>query len=234
LIIKSFLRSLIRPLLLPGLFITLLALPVAVFAAGADTAGKVRPQQTVLVLGDSISAAYGMSLEQGWVALLAQRLAAEYPSFRVVNASMSGETTVGGRARLPALLVRHQPAVVIIELGGNDGLNGYPIASLRNNLRAMTAAALDAGAEVLLVTMDVPPNYGPATIRQRFSDSYRIIAKDLGAAVTPSLFESIATDPDLMQSDNIHPTVAAQPLLLDLLWPHIEALLQSGGRSTGP
>ncbi len=178
----------------------------------------------ILVLGDSISAAYGMSLEQGWVALLAAELEQDDSGYEVVNASISGETTDDGLRRLPRLLAQYQPAVVVIELGGNDGLRGFPVGRLRANLEHMGKLARDAGAKVLILPMEIPPNYGKRYTRA-FRAAFRSAAEASGAALGPFLLEGVATQPQLMQDDGIHPTVSAQPLLLDNLREAIEALL---------
>jgi len=178
-------------------------------------------ERGILVLGDSISAAYGMSLEEGWVSLLARELAREYP---VVNASISGETTSGGLNRLPALLEEHGPALVVIELGGNDGLRGYPIATLRANLERMAALSMEAGARVILLPMEIPPNYG-ARYAGAFRESYALAAERTGAALAPFILEGIATDPGLMQADGIHPTAEAQPQMLGNVLPSLLQLL---------
>lgn len=179
---------------------------------------------TILVVGDSISAAYGMSTDEGWVTLLEQRLQQFDPAFAVVNMSLSGETTGGGLARLPDALRRHTPDVVIIELGGNDGLRGYPIDRIHANLGRMVTASLESGADVLLVGMHIPPNYG-----QRYVDAFHGIFHELAAEhevpLVPFLLEGVATDAALMQRDGIHPTAAAQPLLLDNLWGELEPML---------
>ncbi|MCC5873877.1 MAG: arylesterase [Gammaproteobacteria bacterium] len=181
---------------------------------------------TILVVGDSISAAYGMDTEEGWVRLLQQRLQHFDPAFAVVNMSLSGETTGGGLARLPDALRRHAPDIVVIELGGNDGLRGYPIDRIHANLSRMVTASLESGADVLLVGMHIPPNYG-----QRYVDAFHGIFHDLAAEhdvpLVPFLLEGVATDETLMQRDGIHPTAAAQPLLLDNLWPELEPMLGS-------
>ncbi len=188
----------------------------------AQAAGS--PDKTVLVMGDSISAAYGMSLEEGWVALLAGRLADSHPGYQVVNASISGETSAGAAARLPALLEEHRPSVVIIELGGNDGLRGYPVTRLRDNLANMAQQSKAVGAGVLILAMEIPPNYGSRYTRS-FRESFTQVAQDTGSQLSPFMLDGVATDQELMQDDGIHPTVAAQPLLLDNVWPHLEPLL---------
>ena len=181
---------------------------------------------TVLVLGDSLSAAYGMSLEQGWVALLARQLAAEFSAIEVVNASISGDTSGGGLRRLPALLDEHAPQLVVLELGGNDGLRGYPTRTLHDNLVSMTSLAQEQGAKVLILPMEIPPNYGPR-YTSAFRDSFREAAQTTGATLGPFLLENIATQPALMQEDGIHPTVAAQTLIAENLLPSFRALLDT-------
>ena len=197
----------------------LLAATVALRADDATT--KVRPVRasgessvTVLVVGDSISASYGIQSEQGWVHLLRDRLGG---AAKVVNASISGDTTGGGLARLPRTLAEHEPGVVIIELGGNDGLRGYPITNIRANLLAMTQAVIAAGADPVLAGMQIPPNYGPR-YTMAFRAIYEEVAEATGAALVPFLLEGVATDRELMQRDGIHPTAQAQTQLLDNVW----------------
>ncbi len=180
--------------------------------------------ETVLVLGDSISAAYGMETAQGWVALLEQRLEQQGYALRVVNASVSGETTSGGRSRLPGLLERHQPALLILELGGNDGLRGVPLEAIKRNLEALISQARQAGASVLLLGMRIPPNYGPV-YADGFFALYADLSERLGTALVPFLLDGVGTDPELMQPDGIHPTASAQPALLDQVWPVLEPVL---------
>ncbi len=178
----------------------------------------------LLVVGDSISAAYGLAPGAGWVDLLSARLASEHYSHRVVNASVTGDTTAGGRARLPALLKRYQPAVVVLELGGNDGLRGGDLASTRDNLAAMVEAAQRAGAKPLIVGMKLPPNYGAAYVR-KFDALYADVAKAHKASLVPFFFEGFGERNELFQPDRIHPTAAAQPLLVDNVWPQLRPLL---------
>jgi acyl-CoA thioesterase-1 len=180
----------------------------------------------VLVVGDSLSAEYGLARGSGWVALLQQRLAPR--QIEVVNASVSGDTTSGGRSRLPALLAEHQPGVVIIELGGNDALRGLPLDMTRANLAAMVRAARAAGAKVLLVGMQVPPNYGQK-YAQDFAASFTTVAKAEGAALVPFFLKGVAdgTDPArYFQADRIHPNADAQPKMLDNVWPLLQPLLK--------
>lgn len=179
---------------------------------------------TLLVLGDSISAAFGLDTRQGWVSLLEQRLAAEGFDYQVVNASVSGDTSAGGLARLPTLLAEHRPDLLIVELGGNDGLRGQPPAQLQQNLAAIVQSARESGARVLLLGMQLPPNYG-ARYNALFSQVYADVA---GAAQVPLLgffLDGVGGVPALMQGDGIHPNAAAQPRLLDNLWPQLKPLL---------
>lgn len=182
---------------------------------------------TILVLGDSLSAEYGLQRGQGWVALMQARLAQQKIAAQVVNASISGDTTSGGRSRLPALLAQHKPGVVIVELGGNDALRGLPLAMTQDNLQAMVTAAKAAGAKVLLVGMQVPPNYGQSYGKQ-FADSFSQVAKVQQVALVPFLLKGIADGPDalkMFQADRIHPVAAAHPMILDTLWPAVKKLL---------
>jgi acyl-CoA thioesterase-1 len=201
----------------------------ALFAALAASACAVA-SPVVLVVGDSISAGYGLPVETGWTTLLQQRLAVEHYPHRVVNASISGDTTAGGRARLDALLARHHPAVTVIELGGNDGLRGGSLDAMRANLEAMTAAAQKSGSRVLIVGLRLPPNYGPAYVR-RFETIYGDVARERKAALVPFLFEGIAEDNAMFQADRIHPVIAAQARLLDNVWPELKPLLGEAGKS---
>jgi len=197
--------------------------------------------KTILVLGDSISAEYGLKRGTGWVPLLEKRLAAEKVGATVVNASISGETTSGGRSRLPALLEKHKPAILVLELGGNDGLRGLPLAMTEENLAHMTQVAQQAGAKVLLVGIQVPPNYG-ADYSSRFAGLYDKVAKRQKAAVVPFMLKGMTDGADptrMFQADRIHPTEAAQPLILDTVWPELKKLVagaeppQTGGAPSG-
>jgi acyl-CoA thioesterase-1 len=178
----------------------------------------------VLVVGDSISAGYGLAAGAGWVALLSARIDAERLPYRVVNASITGDTTAGGRARLPALLAQHKPAIVVVELGGNDGLRGGSLKSASDNLDAMVTAAATAGAKPLLVGMKLPPNYGPAYTRQ-FDAMYGDVAKARKVPLVPYLFAGFGDGNEWFQGDRIHPTAAAQPQLLDNVWPVLRPML---------
>ncbi len=203
------------------LALVLLAPGVAV----GNTLGTVQAGR-ILVMGDSISAAYGIQRDEGWVYLLEQRLAARGGRWQVVNASVSGETTGGGLARLPQAIETHDPAIVIIELGGNDALRGYPITRIRDNLAAMTELARADNRRVMLVGMQIPPNYGPRYTRG-FAALFADVAEDSETVLVPFLLQDVALEPGLMQDDGIHPTAAAQPMLLETLWPYLEPLLES-------
>jgi acyl-CoA thioesterase-1 len=197
-------------------------------AAGIACAQPVsKPQagnHTVLMVGDSLSAAYGIAAHEGWVALTGQRLAARKPAWHIVNASISGDTSAGGAARIVAEVVRVKPAVVVIELGANDGLRGLPLRDLRRNLARMIGASQSIGAKVLVIGMRLPPNYGPA-YTQEFERGFCDIADLLHAVCLPFLLEPIARDRTAFQDDNLHPVASAQPALRDHVWPALAPLL---------
>ncbi len=194
-------------------------------AVGEPHPGQVTPPpRTVLVLGDSLSAAYGLAPSQGWVALTGERIARSKPGWRVVNASISGETTAGGAARVVREVVLHRPAVVVIELGANDGLRGLPLRQTRTNLARMIGAAQGVGAKVLLVGMRIPPNYG-AAYTQEFERGYRDLAQRFDTTLLPFLLEPIARDRGAFQNDNLHPVASAQPKLRDHVWKVLQPLL---------
>ncbi|HZW14513.1 MAG TPA: arylesterase [Noviherbaspirillum sp.] len=195
------------------------AFTLFLFATTAYSASK-----TVLVLGDSLSAEYGLNRGSGWVPLLEKRLKAEKIDASIINASISGETTGGGRARLPALLERHQPDVVVIELGANDGLRGLPLSAAEANLRSMITASHTAQAKVLLVGMQLPPNYGKA-YTEKFIALFADIARSTGTPLVPFLLQGIADQPHMFQSDRIHPAAEAQPIMLENIWPFLKPLL---------
>lgn len=181
--------------------------------------------RAVLIVGDSLSAAYGINQDEGWVTLLQRRLEKEYPDYQVINASISGDTTRGGLGRIEAALRMHKPAVVVLELGGNDGLRGLPLKDMRTNLSAIITKSLDAHARVLLVGMRIPPNYGPLYTRN-FEAVFTGLAKQFDVARVPFLLEGVALNPELVQDDGIHPRAAAQSRLLENVWPHLEPLLR--------
>jgi acyl-CoA thioesterase-1 len=195
----------------------LLLLLIAGSPAGADA-------PVLLVVGDSLSAGYGLAKGESWVDLLQQRLQKSGLRHRVVNASISGDTTRGGLARLPRSLKIHQPQLVIIELGGNDGLRAIPIEEIRRNLTRMIRLSREAGAEVLLAGIRIPPNYGP-DYTARFQESFAVAAAAAGARLTPFILQGVALEPGMMQADGIHPSAAAQPMILDNVWPDLCALL---------
>ena len=180
--------------------------------------------RTILIVGDSLSAGYGIDAKQSWVALLQDRLNAEGYGYRVINASISGDTTSGGLRRLPRAVEQHSPEIVLIELGGNDGLRGTPIHVIRSNLRSMIELSQGAGADVILAGMEMPPNYGSVYTRN-FSRIYPELADDYDAALITFFMEDIALDPGVMQADRIHPNADGQPLLLKNVWPVLEELL---------
>lgn len=179
---------------------------------------------TLLVMGDSLSSAYGIEQDLGWVTLLAERLEGEV---RVVNASISGETTSGGAQRFTDILGQRQPDIVLLELGGNDGLRGLAPQQMRSNLATMIEQSQQAGAEVLLLGIDIPPNYGQA-YRDAFTGVFHSLADEYDIPLLPFLLEGVALNEQLMQSDGIHPTAEAQPMILDNVWPELEQLLHSG------
>jgi acyl-CoA thioesterase-1 len=206
-------------------FLAALAAAATLVVAPAPARAASANAPAILVLGDSISAAYGLPQGVGWTDLLQRRLDARKLDWRVVNASISGDTTAGGRSRLPALLARHKPAIVVIELGGNDGLRGGAIAATRDNLTAMAKAAKAAGARPMIVGMRLPPNYGPAYTRQ-FENVFAEVAKAEGAPLVPFFFEGFGEDAAAFQADRIHPTEATQARLLENVWPTLERMLQ--------
>jgi len=186
-------------------------------------AAEPRP---LLVLGDSLSASYGIAPQEGWVALLAERLRSSKSMRKVVNASISGETSAGGLARLPALLAEHKPALVIVELGANDGLRGLPLAQAHANLAGALTAIRDAGASALLIGIELPVNYGPQ-YRDGLREVYRGLAKEFNVPLVPFLLEGVALDPSLMQDDGLHPKAAAEPRVLDNVWKVLEPALKA-------
>jgi acyl-CoA thioesterase-1 len=203
-----------------------LMLAVALPALAQTTAkAAAKPARTVLVMGDSLSAGYGLAASQGWVALTADRVAKTKPGWRVVNASISGETTAGGASRIEGEIKRGKPDVVVIELGANDGLRGLPLAQSRANLDRMIRASKAAGAKVLLIGMRMPPNLG-REYTQGFSDNFAALARQHDVALLPFLLEPIALDRNAFQDDNLHPIASAQPKLRDHVWTQLEPLLR--------
>jgi acyl-CoA thioesterase-1 len=208
-----------------GLALIAVSLIAPAQAATTPTAGH-----TILLLGDSLSAAYGIPRESGWVALLEQKIAQQQLTngnvarANVVNASISGETTDGGLARLPALLQKHKPDIVVIELGANDGLRGFQIDRLRDNLEKLIQLSHASNAKVLLVGIKIPPNYG-LRYTSDFYESFTLLAHEYNVPLVPFLLEGVATDPELMQDDRLHPRAEAQKKILNTVWPHLQKML---------
>ena len=198
---------------------------LAVLWMGWSGAALAAAPKTVLVLGDSLSAAHNIAANQGWVHLLEVRLGKMEPPWRVVNASISGETTLSGRHHLPALLDTYKPAVVVLELGGNDGLRGLPLDAMKDNLEAMIDLARQARAKVLLVGIELPGNYGPR-YREGLRGVYADLARRKQTALVPFLLEKVALDPSLMQADGLHPTAAGEPAVFATVWAQLEPLLR--------
>ncbi len=192
----------------------------------AASASAYSAPKTVLVLGDSLSAEYGLARGTGWVALMDQKLKKEKIDVAIVNASISGETTSGGRSRLPALLSQHKPDVVVIELGANDGLRGQPVAAAQANLKSMIEMSHKNKARVLLVGMRMPPNYGRA-YTESFFGMYKGLAKQFKAPLVPFMLEGVADQPKLFQSDRLHPSAEAHPIILANIWPEFLALVKA-------
>jgi acyl-CoA thioesterase-1 len=213
-------RPLIR--LLFATILTLLA--AAAYAQTASTGSGSTDRKTILVVGDSLSAEYGIARGSGWVPLLGQRLAQQYPAWTVVNASISGDTTTGGLTRLPALLRQHRPAIVILELGSNDALRGLPLTMTEQNLGSMAQQARQAGAAVLLVGMQIPPNYG-RTYTEQFRDLFGKVASAQNARLVPFFMDGIATNRDLFQPDGMHPNEQGQPRLMENIWAGLRPML---------
>lgn len=201
------------------LLFLLLVLQQPLAAQGTD-------EPVLLVFGDSLSAAYGIAEEEGWVELLQQRLDESGYPHRVVNASVSGETSTGGLARLPAVLDNHQPDVVILELGGNDGLRGLPLNALKDNLMQMVQMSQQSGADVLLTGIQIPPNYGPR-YTVPFFELFGEVAKETGIALVPFLIDGIPQQPRLMQRDGIHPKAEAQIMIVENVWPYLQPMLSA-------
>jgi acyl-CoA thioesterase-1 len=198
---------------------TLLAICLLVCVVPLPAAAR-----TLLLVGDSVSAAHGIEVSSGWVALLQQRLRTQQLDYTVINASIGGDTTASGLTRLPRLLQEHKPGIVIIELGGNDGLRGLSLEQMKHNIRAMIAKARAGGAKVLLVGIELPPNYG-RKYTERFQRIYRELATEQQVALVPSIMAGFATDRALMQPDGIHPNIKAQPRMLENVWGTLQGLL---------
>ncbi len=183
-----------------------------------------RVTETIVVLGDSLSAGFGLEMRESWVSLLQQRLSEEGYGYTVVNASISGDTTAGGLARLPRVLEQHRPSIVLVELGGNDGLRGLPVPRLRANLEQIITLADAAGAQVVLAGIQIPPNYGPQ-YAQAFAAAFHEVATQRNVPLVDFILENVALDPSLMQADGIHPNAAGQPVILDTVWAVLAELL---------
>jgi len=181
-------------------------------------------EQTIVVVGDSLSSGYGLAEAPSWVQLLADRLAAQGYGHEVVNASIAGDTSAGGLARLPRLLATHEPGIVLIELGGNDGLRGQPVGELRRNLAEMITLVQDAGARAILAGIQIPPNYGPAYTRA-LAEVFPALAEEFDVPLVPFLMDGVALRDDFMQSDRVHPNAAGQNVMLDNVWPVLAELL---------
>ena len=199
---------------------------VAVLLLMSATASAYSAPKTVLVLGDSLSAEYGLARGAGWVALAEQKLKQNHIDAEVVNASVSGETTSGGRSRLPALLNKYKPSVVVIELGANDGLRGLPVAAAEANLRAMSEAAAKADAKVMLIGMRMPPNYG-RDYADKFYAMYGKLSQDIKAPLVPFMLEGVAEKPQLFQADRLHPLAEAHPIILANIWPVLQKTIKA-------
>lgn len=201
---------------MPGLLLAVCLFPAAL--AGGEN-------RAVLVFGDSLSAAYGIEVEKSWVSLLGERLKGRELPYQVVNASISGETTRGGAARIDSVLADYHPEIVLVELGGNDGLRGIDLETTRKNLEKIVDASLSAGARVLLLAMELPPNYGQSYISQ-FRQIYQYLGERDGVTLVPFFLQGVAGNETLMQDDGIHPEAEAQPRLLENVWPYLAAMLQ--------
>ncbi|HYG41668.1 MAG TPA: arylesterase [Bordetella sp.] len=203
---------------------TALATPAAHAQTAAQAPGSAA--RTLLVVGDSLSAEYGLARGTGWVPLLARRMSEQYPTYQIVNASISGDTTSGGVARLPPLLERHKPAIVVLELGSNDALRGLSLKMTEQNLREMAQRSRQAGARVLIVGMQIPPNYG-RDYAQRFAGVFPAVAQAEDASLVPFLMDGMATDRAMFQADGIHPNEQAQPALLENVWAALRPILEN-------
>ena len=189
---------------------------------------------TIVIYGDSLSAGYGIDIKQGWVSLLQNRLLETGYNYQVVNASISGETTAGGRHRINDTLQKHRPEIIVIELGGNDGLRGMNLVQMKDNLATIILASIDYQAKVLLMSIEIPPNYGPR-YNQQFRQTYTTLAKEYTVNLVPFLLKSVATNPVYMQADGIHPKANARGMILDNIWPFLTPLLlQSSSEGKTP
>jgi len=223
---SSVLHGRLKNLAVVALVLLCAVAPLTVQAQVARAPAAAASQPVILVLGDSLSAEYGLARGSGWVQLLSDRLRDSGANYTVANASISGETTSGGRTRLPSLLQQHRPAIVVIELGANDGLRGLPLPAMRDNLAWMVQAARRAGAAVLLVGVRVPPNYG-REYSERFFQTFESVASEFRIARAPFLLDGFAESIESFQADRIHPNGAAQPRMVDNVWPSLQPLLKA-------
>jgi len=223
---SSVLHGRLKNLAVVALVLLCAVAPLTVQAQVARAPAAAASQPVILVLGDSLSAEYGLPRGSGWVQLLSDRLRDSGANYTVANASISGETTSGGRTRLPSLLQQHRPAIVVIELGANDGLRGLPLPAMRDNLAWMVQAARRAGAAVLLVGVRVPPNYG-REYSERFFQTFESVASEFRIARAPFLLDGFAESIESFQADRIHPNAAAQPRMVDNVWPSLQPLLKT-------
>ena len=217
---------------MPAFIRLLIVCLFAIFLVAAAGCAAANNNQTILIIGDSLSAGYGIEEKQSWVVLLKDRLNDEGYGYQVVNASISGDTTGGGLRRLPRALDQHEPGIVLIELGGNDGLRGTPIHVIRDNLGSMIELAQGTGARVILAGMEMPPNYG-AAYTGAFSRIYPELAQVYDAAFIGFFMKNVALNPSLMQPDGIHPNADGQSVLLDNVWPDLKKLLQASIAASG-
>lgn len=209
----------------PRLLVTLVVCLILIFSSATSIAKeKIQPPPTILVFGDSLSASLGMTQEQGWVSLLQKRLSTRYFQAKVVNASISGETTQGGLSRIAQVLDQNNPNIVLLELGGNDGLRGLPLSLMKDNLERIIKIIQSRNVKILLLGIHLPPNYGKF-YTQQFDETYRELAEKFKLPFVPFILDGIALDPDLMQEDGIHPKAEAQKLIVDNIWPHLKPML---------
>lgn len=203
---------------------TVFALLCVIALSWLSTGHADQATPAILVLGDSLSAGYGIDPDQGWVALMEKRLAESHYDYRVFNASVSGETSGGGLARLPRLIEEQQPTLLLLALGANDGLRGFPIKIMRNNLREIIKLAKNADIDILLIGIQIPLNYGPR-YTNLFEQSFVLLSEEFAIPLMPTLLDEVPLNFELMQTDRLHPNSKAQPLLLDNIWPHLQPLL---------
>ena len=224
-VIINTIRATLKPLHLTPRVTQWIAGPYLLFCMMISIHSVASANSTIVIYGDSLSAGYGIDIKQGWVSLLQNRLLETGYNYQVVNASISGETTAGGRHRINETLKKHQPEIIVIELGGNDGLRGMSLTQMKENLATMILTSIDYQAEVLLMSIEIPPNYGPR-YNQKFRQTYTNLAKEHTVNLVPFLLKSVATNPAYMQADGIHPKANAQGMILENIWPFLTPLLQ--------